>query len=43
MNKNMKTLVYKSPEIDVEDTMPEQMLCDSFVGGLEDTVDEPIY
>ena len=35
---------YKAPEMQAEDLLPEQMLCDSFVGsGLEDTVDDPIY
>lgn len=35
---------YKAPEVQVENLLPEQMLCDSFVGsGLEDTVDDPIY
>jgi len=43
MNNNMKTLVYKSPEIYVEHMMMEQLLCESFAGGLEDTVDESIY
>lgn len=40
----MKKKNYKTPELRVEDMMPEQMLCDSFTGGgLEDTIDEPIY
>lgn len=37
----MKEL-YKNPEMCVEDMLPAQLVCDSFVGGLEDTTDDPI-
>lgn len=38
----MNGLFYKAPDICVEDMWQEQMLCDSLMGGLEDTIDDPI-
>ncbi len=35
--------VYCSPDTQVEYLWPEEMLCDSFTGGLEDTTEELIY
>ena len=47
---NMKTqqnrmdrLFYVVPDVEIEDYQPDQMLCDSLVGGLEDTIDDLIY
>lgn len=34
---------YLIPDTQAEDLLLSQMLCDSLVGGLEDTVDDPIY
>ena len=30
-------------DVEIEDYLPDQMLCDSMVGGLEDTADDLIY
>lgn len=40
---SMDKLFYVLPDMAIEDCLSDQMLCDSFVGGLEDTIDDPIY
>lgn len=39
----MERLFYVVPDMEIEDYLPDQMLCDSLTGGLEDTIDDPIY
>ena len=39
----MDKFIYVEPEMVIEDCLPDQMLCNSLVGGLEDTIDDPIY
>ncbi len=34
---------YLIPDTQVVDLLLSQILCDSLVGGLEDTIDDPIY
>ena len=39
----MDRLFYVVPDVEIEDYLPDQMLFDSMVGGLEDTADDLIY